>query len=99
MRYRANPDWELSLRAQPEFKLAMGKATVEVAAAVRLAAEPSRHTGYFVRKIAVVGNRVEFRDPFWHLVEYGSIHNPAYAPARRGVRMAGLRFNDPRNPG
>jgi hypothetical protein len=99
MRYRPDPDWEAGLRGQPQFQAAIGRITQEVGAAVRMAAEPSRHTGYFIRKITVIGNRVELRDPFWHLVEYGSRKNPAYAPARRGVRMAGLRFNDPRNPG
>ena len=33
-------------------------------------------------------------DPFAHLVEWGSVNNPAYAPLRRGVRAAGLRLDD-----
>lgn len=27
-----------------------------------------------------------------HLIEFGSVKNPAYAPMRRGVRAAGLRL-------
>jgi hypothetical protein len=29
-----------------------------------------------------------------HLDEWGSINNPPYAPLRRGVRSAGLRFRE-----
>jgi hypothetical protein len=99
MRYRPDPDWEAGLRGQPQFQAAIGRITQEVGAAVRMAAEPSRNTGYFIRHIRVVGNTVRLEDWGWHFSEYGSRHNPPYAPARRGVRMAGLRFNDPRNPG
>ena len=30
-------------------------------------------------------------DPFGHLVEWGSINNPAYSPLRRGAERTGLR--------
>lgn len=32
------------------------------------------------------GYRVYNRDPFAHLVEYGSVNNPVYAPMRRALR-------------
>lgn len=31
-------------------------------------------------------------DPFAHLVEFGSIHNPPYAPLRRAVMRLGLKL-------
>ena len=30
-------------------------------------------------------------DPFGHLVEWGSVHNPAYAPLRRAAERLGFR--------
>jgi len=30
----------------------------------------------------------------WHIIEYSSVNNPAYAPMRRGVIAAGLKFVD-----
>ena len=50
-------------------------------------------TGAYRRSIQVDGNRVLTTDPFGHLVEWGSVHNPAYAPLRRAIRAAGLRFD------
>lgn len=61
---------------------------------VRIAAEPSRNTGYFIRRIVPIASRVHLHDNFWHLVEYGSVNNPPYAPARRGVIASGLTFVD-----
>ena len=37
--------------------------------------------------------RILSTDPFWHLIEWGSVNNPAYAPLRRGARAAGLRLD------
>lgn len=36
-------------------------------------------------------------DPFWHLIEFGSVNNPAYAPMRRAVARHGLNFRDGRS--
>lgn len=53
-------------------------------------------TGYFRRHFEMRPYRGGFRvwdtDPFAHLVEWGSINNPAYAPIRRAVRSSGLRY-------
>lgn len=29
-----------------------------------------------------------------HLIEFGSVNNPPYAPLRRGIRAAGLRLDE-----
>lgn len=31
-------------------------------------------------------------EPRWHIIEHGSVKSPPYAPIRRGVESAGLRF-------
>lgn len=33
-------------------------------------------------------------DPFWHLVEFGSVNNPPYRPLTRAVKNVGLDFDD-----
>lgn len=53
-------------------------------------------SGYYMRRFQVRkyrnGYRVVNVDPFAHLVEWGSVNNPAYAPIRRAVRTSGLRY-------
>jgi hypothetical protein len=87
--------FERELQAEPEFKAFMDNATVSVADMARdLAPE---HTGYYKRRIRAIGRRVRTLDPFDFLIEFGSKNNPAYAPLRRAVRAAGLRFRDARH--
>lgn len=42
------------------------------------------------------GNQITVysEDPFAHLIEWGSVKNPAYAPLRRAVTGIGMRFNE-----
>lgn len=96
MRFRYRRTFEAELRAEPEFKAHMVATTREVAAVIRFMALPYRHTGYFVQHIEERGTRIRFTDPFWHLSEFGSIHNPPQRNALRGVRAAGLRYEDGR---
>jgi hypothetical protein len=93
-RFVKNPRFEQELQAEPDFKAHMVTTTGLVAEAITEAAP--RKTGYFRRRIRARGTTIRFLDVFWHLVEYGSKNNPAYAPIRRGLRAAGLRFDDPR---
>lgn len=32
--------------------------------------------------------------PVWHIVEFGSVNNPPYAPLRRGALAIGVDFRD-----
>jgi hypothetical protein len=94
MAFRRNPEWEPGFRKSAQFNKAMTVEARKLGRFIKIAAEPSRNTGYFIRRIVPIGSRVHLHDNFWHLVEYGSVNNPPYAPARRGVVMAGLRFVD-----
>jgi hypothetical protein len=53
-------------------------------------------SGYFVRHFRVRKYRYWYRlqndDPFAHLVEWGSVNNPTYAPIRRAIRASRLRY-------
>ncbi len=96
MRFRPDRTFERELRATAEFKTSMAATTVVIAGFVQAAAEPFRATGYYVRRIKARGSTIRFEDVFWHLSEYGSINNVPQRNALRGVRAAGLRFEDHR---
>lgn len=91
-RFVPNPHAAEDLQQTEEYKAAMAAIAIKVAAEVEDAAP--HVTGYYEGHIAADGATVVASDPFWHLVEFGSINNPPYAPLRRGVVAAGLRFVD-----
>lgn len=82
--------------------IAHGVETVVAAHLVRAihASAPTGGTGAYSASVAVDASGGEVRvittDPFWHLIEFGSMNNPPYAPIRRGVRAAGLRLDESR---
>lgn len=77
-----------------EYRENVLKRAEQLAASVT---EP-RETGDFVDSVeaAEVDGEIHLRstDPFWHLIEFGSANNPAYAPLRRAVQAAGLRLGE-----
>jgi hypothetical protein len=89
-RFDINATCARGIQRQPAFQKAM-RAKTAVARQAILAVAPDR-TGYYKKKIRQRGTTVIAADPFWHLVEFGSVNNPPYAPLRRGVIAAGLRF-------
>ncbi len=46
------------------------------------------------------GDSVYFRHPtgVWHIIEFGSVNNPAYAPMRRAMTAVGLPHTDASAP-
>ena len=92
MIFRKSPTFERDLERQREYRAGMNEA----AEAVKAAAERNtpRGTGRTADSYVVEGNVVGNTDPFFHLTEFGSVNNPAYAPLRRGVRQAGLRLDE-----
>lgn len=90
VRYRANPLFDEEVRAQLEHQRGMRKITKGLAA---IAARMAPHkTGYYRRRVRARGTAVAAEDFAWHIVEFGSVNNPPYAPLRRGLRAAGVRF-------
>lgn len=100
MRLIPNPELAAELGRDPRYQHALSEAAGEVRdAAERLAPRgPDPRGGHVADHIRVVEEdgevRVAIRDPFGHLVEWGSRNNPPYAPLRRGVQAAGLRFRE-----
>ena len=89
---RRNPNFERELLAQPGFQAGLRAITTAATASVREAAP--RKTGQYRKQVTARGTRVHVDPSFWHLIEFGSINNPPYAPLRRGLAQAGLRFVD-----
>lgn len=54
--------------------------------------------GRFVKRAFQTFGTVGSKDVAAHLIEFGSVNNPPYAPLRKGVDEAGLRFADPHAP-
>lgn len=65
---------------------------------------PSPGGGYFQgatlkwRRVSRFARRVYTIDIAGHLIEWGSVNNPAYAPFRRAVRSLGLRLQESPKP-
>lgn len=97
-RTRFVPDhgFERPIRAQATYQRAMVGRALRVFPHVQLMTP--ENTGYAHRSLFVLRNTIVSRDPFWHLIEFGSVNNRAYAPMRSGVLSAGLTYRDARVP-
>ncbi len=94
--FRPRRTFAKELRGQPEFRAVLAATARELEGAIVFFAGTFAETGHYARSVTARGNRVELRDIAWHIIEYGSVKNPPYAPVRRAVRAAGLRFVDGR---
>lgn len=100
MRFRANPRAGALLTQQPEMRRMLRSKAREIRAKAEELA-PRGHSKRGVAKSYRVADGpggdviVETTDPFGHLVEFGSINNPPYAPLRRAVRAVdGLELRE-----
>ncbi len=99
-----NPQIEREILRDPHMMTVLGTYAEAGAEHARADAPTGhRHRGLHYRDSirAVVG--VDGRGPYGrvfsvdfaaHLVEFGSVNNPVYAPLRRGVEATGLRVTD-----
>lgn len=91
-----NPRFESEMKQTVGHRKAMVVAAGEIASVGRAIAP--RRTGFYSRRFKVgeengevaVGNA----DPFAHIIEFGSVNSPVFAPIRRAVRAAGLRLDE-----
>lgn len=93
-RFVPNPAFKAELRRTPVFRKGTAEITVKVAESVKTAALPFRHTGHYIRSVKPRGSRVYLEPSVAHIIELGSVNNPPQANVRRGVKAAGLRFED-----
>lgn len=95
--FRPDPRWRDKLEGSDVAAGVLeGVARTLVKPAVE-AATPRGRSGQAHQSIRVERHGDEVRvgsvDPFWHLIEWGSVNNPAYAPLRTGARAVGLRLD------
>lgn len=89
-RFTPSPDFDkiVDKAAEPGLE----RTAERVAAVAQRRTSPVR-TGHYQRSLRVVlderGAVVESTDPFAHLIEFGSINNPVYAPLRNAGAEVG----------
>lgn len=99
VRYEPNPFYEVGIESQEQFVAGRHSIAKEVARLAKLLA-PVRDAKYkrrllpgvYKRRIKAVLDGVAVTDPYWHFVEYGTVHSRPNGTLRRAVRAAGLRL-------
>lgn len=92
IRFERNNRTINEIKRQASYEQAVARLAEDVAQNARDVAPV--HTGAYRDSIKTEGSVVYSDDPFGHLVEFGSVNNPAYAPLRRGAEAAGLRIDE-----
>ena len=92
MIFRPNPRFVAELKRDPGVRSNLEDAAEKVAQGANSLTPhaPGSFTVEGEGETVTVGST----DPFMHLVEWGSVNNQPYAPLRRAVRAAGLRFEE-----
>lgn len=94
--FKPNPRFREEMAKDPHYRPGLREHGEHVKTAVQTVA-PHTH-GDYAESIEVVEDNgevfVNSTDPFAHLIEFGSVNNPPYAPLRRGVRAAGLSLKE-----
>jgi hypothetical protein len=98
VRFVPNPAFRRELESERPFKQGMGETTIGLSESIKIAAEPYRHTGNFIRRVgpsrAGRGFSVEIERFFGHIIELGSVNNAPQRNVLRGALAAGMRFHD-----
>lgn len=98
-RFKLNPNLTRELAREPWAQEMLREATDAVEEEAKrnspLGGDFVGYYGRFVKRLLRLSATVGNRDVFAHGIEFGSVNNPPYAPLRRGVQAAGLRFTDP----
>lgn len=95
VQFELTPQLEQQIRSWPTYKAYMAHVASAITDQAKVTA-PRGKTGDAQRKLrtAAAGDvAAAISDDFaWHLIEFGSIKNPAYSPFRRAVLSLGLRY-------
>ncbi len=102
--YRASPGWQIRVLKTPEAR-ALIKGAADLTLASITANTPvvtGEYQGYWEATTKTrrsqaadftAAAKITTSDAIWHIIEFGSVNNPPYAPIRRGVIAAGLKWN------
>lgn len=92
--FKPNRNFEAQLQKDPRYHAFFIEVAEQLAEGTKDAMRPFSKTGEFEDSIEASAGRAGTTSHIWHIIEYGSRNNPAYAPFRRAVRALGLRFKD-----
>lgn len=91
-KFKRNPRFEEQVRRGVLYDKGLNDVAERVARAARR--EAPERTGDYRDSIETDGRRVLTTDFAGHIIEWGSVKTPPYAPLRRGARAAGLRLSE-----
>jgi hypothetical protein len=101
MRFDANPGFEREIQADPDYQAGITRVAEEARTVVEQLTHHimPRYRTRMIRLVREGGETFVVNTNYGgHLDEWGSIHNPPYAPMRRGIRAAGLRLDESPKP-
>lgn len=91
--FKRNPRFERELQKDPAIRDKL-RDPAKVALSAAQSATPARmNSGWYVEDTDT-GVRIGTTNPFFHLIEWGSVNNSPRAPLRRAVRAAGARLEE-----
>jgi len=94
MVFKPNPDFLSELNDEPGVRATRNAYAETAAVHARAIGEAIRDTGAYARSIRAEGNTVLSDDPGAAYIEFGSVHNPPFAPLRRAVDATGATLTD-----
>lgn len=96
MKYVPNPAFEAELKREQGVRDELGRRARSAQRAAQTIGLSLGGTGAYARSVFADDNRLLTTDPAGHIIEWGSINNPPYAPLRRAVETVGASFVDER---
>lgn len=97
-RFVPNRNLERDLKRDLRYRAMLRDAGEKVKSRAKSLARAHEMTGDYIESIDVTdspdGVTVGTDDFAGHIIEWGSVNQPPQAPLRRGVRAAGLRFDE-----
>lgn len=94
MKYVPNPAFAAELNREQAVRDELGRRARSAQRAAKTIGESLGGSGAYARSVIADGERLLTTDPAGHIIEWGSINNPPYAPLRRAVEQIGAVYVD-----
>lgn len=94
MKYVPNPAFAAELDRDPGVRDELGRRARSAASTAKTIGQSLGGTGAYAKTVIADDNRLLTTDPAGHIVEWGSINNPPYAPLRRAAESVGASYVD-----
>ena len=92
--FQPNPELKRELGRDPRVRQILNGHAEEALTAAQAIAAGFRNTGAYEQSLAVRGATLLTTDFAGHMVEFGSVNNPPYAPLRRAAEQVGAKVVD-----